>query len=123
MARVSIGVGVILIILGVATYFGTGMTSWTALIPAALGLVVFVAGWRLERSGRTLGPALYVVAGVALLGFLGSLRGVGDFLGLLAGQDVGPPVAPFAQAVTVILCLVLLVSAGRAFVLERRRSG
>jgi len=44
MPSVTIALGVVLIILGLAGYFLTGAVSVTALIPAFFGLVLAVAG-------------------------------------------------------------------------------
>ena len=44
MTRLTIGFGLALVALGIAGYFGTGAVHPTALIPAAVGLVLVVFG-------------------------------------------------------------------------------
>ena len=44
MAKITIGIGFVLIALGVGGYFGTGRESWTALIPAFFGLPLALLG-------------------------------------------------------------------------------
>ncbi len=45
MANVTIGLGIVLLALGLGSYFGSGRTSVTALIPAFFGLPLLVLGW------------------------------------------------------------------------------
>ncbi len=45
MANVTIGLGIVLLALGLGSYFGTGRTSVTALIPAFFGLPLLALGW------------------------------------------------------------------------------
>lgn len=122
MSRVGSMVGVILIVLGVAGYLATGMASVTALIPAFLGIVLFVAGWVGTRSERARTPALTVSVVVAALGFFGSLRGLGDFVTLVSGGSVERPVATVAQVLTALLCLGFLSFVVRWMIGRRRRT-
>ena len=113
VARVGTAVGVVLIVLGLTAYFGTGMASATALIPAFLGLVLYVTGWVGTRREGARTPALVTAVVVAVLGFLGSLRGLGDFMVLVAGGPAERPVGAVAQTLTALLCLGFLTFAAR----------
>ena len=42
MAKTTIIFGVLLVLLGLGSYFGTGRTSLTALIPAGFGLILLI---------------------------------------------------------------------------------
>ena len=44
MARVTVALAILLILLGLVGYFGTGRTSCTALIPAMFGLAFLILG-------------------------------------------------------------------------------
>lgn len=121
--RVASMIGVILIVLGVAGYLATGMASVTALIPAFLGIILFMAGWAGTRSERARTPALVVSVLVAALGFFGSLRGLGDFVTLVSGGTVERPVATVAQMLTALLCLGFLTFVVRWVAGRRRRLG
>ncbi len=112
MTRLSNAIGVILIVTGVAAYVGTGMTSWTALIPAFLGLLFIVLGALGGRPGW-FKPAMIGAAIVAVIGLLGSIGGFGELLALLSGDVVERPVAAIAQSLTAFLCLFFLVAGGR----------
>ncbi len=44
MAKITFGLGLVLIVLGLGAYFGTGRESLTALIPAFFGLPLALLG-------------------------------------------------------------------------------
>jgi hypothetical protein len=118
MASTTIALGVILIVVGLAGYFLTGMVSVTALIPAVFGLVIALAGL-LARDERRRKHAIHGAVLVALLGFLGTVRGlisIGDVFDGTAER----PAAVIAQAVMALLTLGYLILAIRSFVAARR---
>ena len=45
MAKITIGLGLVLIALGLGGYFSTGRESPTALIPVLFGLPLLILGW------------------------------------------------------------------------------
>lgn len=112
MARLSIGLGVLLIVLGVVAYFGTGQSSWTALIPSIIGAVFAVLGW-IALNERARKHAMHAAVLVALLGLIGSLMRPLKALFSDAGLDVNTAVV--VQFITAALCLVFLVLAIRSF--------
>ena len=110
--RTSGLVSVLLVATGIVAYAVTGMSSFTALIPSFLGLVMgaLVA---LAKAKPTLQKhAMHAVVIVALLGALGSL---GRVVPALLGGEIALPVAFAAQVVTTVLCLWLVVAAVRHF--------
>jgi hypothetical protein len=88
MVTVWIGAG--FVVLGVVSYVGSGAESLTALIPAVFGVVLGALGLAGRRQDRR-ALAMHVAAGVAVLGFLGSARGLASLADLLAGRDVDRP--------------------------------
>jgi len=64
--------GLLLIVLGVAGYVGTGRTSLTALIPAIFG-AVFVICALIARTESMRKHAMHVAVAVGLIGALASL--------------------------------------------------
>jgi hypothetical protein len=117
MASTTIALGGALIILGLAGYFLTGAASLTALIPAAFGLVMALAGV-LARDERRRKHAMHAAVIVALLGFLGSIRGllqIGDVVNGTAAR----PAAIVAQTIMAVLTLGYIVMAVRFFVQAR----
>ena len=118
MASTTIGLGAALIVLGLAGYGLTGAASLTALIPAAFGLLLVLAGV-LARNERWRMHAMHAAVLVALLGFLGSARGL---LGLGAVLDgtAARPAATVSQAIMAVLTFVYIVLAVRSFIEARR---
>lgn len=119
MANVAVGFGAVLIVLGIAGYFGSGMVSMTALIPAAFGLVLLVLGV-IARDPEKRKHAMHIAAMVGVLGFLGSARGLGKLIHLLSGQPVERPGAVIAQSVMAILMLIFTWLCVRSFINARR---
>ncbi len=120
MPQVAMGLGVILIVLGVGGYFGTGQASLTALIPAAFGLLFLVLG-ALARRPHLRKHVMHAAAGLALLGVIGAFSGLIAVVRLLGGADLERPVASYAQTAMVLLCLVFLVLCVRSFIQARRQ--
>jgi hypothetical protein len=118
VVQTTIATGIALIVLGLGGYVSTGASSLTALIPAAFGLLFVVAGL-LARHDRLRMHAMHTAAVLALLGFLGSVRG------LLRIADVFHPIstrpaAIVAQAIMALLTLAYIALALRSFVQARR---
>ena len=117
MPATTIALGVALIILGLAGYSLTGAASLTALIPAAFGLVIALSGL-IARDERTRKHAMHAAVVVALLGFLGSVRGLLQ-IGDLFDGTAARPAAIVAQTIMAMLTLGYIVMAVRSFVKAR----
>ena len=118
MASTTVGLGLALIILGLAGYFLTGAASVTALFPAAFGIVIVVAGF-IGRDERRRKHAIHVAVVVALIGLLGSVRGllqIGDFFAGTAAR----PAAVVSQVIMAVLTLGYVILAVRSFIVARR---
>jgi hypothetical protein len=111
--------GIVLDLLGIGFFVGTGAESWTALIPSALGtlLVAFGVVALVRPSLRK--HMMHGAATVALLGLLGSARGLAGLPALLSGQDVARPAAVAAQSATAVLCAIFLALCIVSFVRAR----
>jgi uncharacterized membrane protein len=74
-------VGLILVVLGIVSYVGTGRTSVTALIPAFFGIAFLVLAYvaRTESARRHVMHAAMVVALVGIGGTGSRLLGATDF--------------------------------------------
>lgn len=118
MPALTLAIGAALIALGVGSYVLTGGVSLTALIPAAFGLVMVVAGV-LAQNERMRMHAMHAAVLVALLGFLGSIRGVMGLGKVLDGTAVRPA-AIVAQTIMAVLTLIYVVLAVRSFIAARR---
>jgi hypothetical protein len=119
MPGLSVITGVALIAIGIVGYFGTGRSSPTALIPAAIGVLFVVLGLVARREGARK-HAMHGAAVLALLGIGGTARGVPGAVRWLTGDEVERWQAAVAQGATCLLCAVFLMFAIRSFVRARR---
>ncbi len=106
-AKVTIGYGIALILLGASGYFAVGGASITALIPAFIGLAVLGLGI-LALKGRWVKPALYTAAVLALAGLLGNIGALTHTLRWTFGDDMPRVIAQLARAIMAILSLAYL---------------
>lgn len=117
-AVVGLTLGGVLIVAGIGAYILSGFVSVTAFIPAIFGAAI--AGLSLlgreEKRERT---TIYAIGVLAILGVLGSARGVPDIVMLLTGGSVDSVVAPVAQGVMIVVCLILVLAVGR-YILDTR---
>ena len=118
MPSTTIALGVALIVLGLAGYVLTGAVSLTALIPAAFGVLLVLAGL-LARDDRRRMHAMHAAVVIALLGFLGSFRGVLGIGKVFDGTAVRPA-AIVAQTIMAVLTLGYIVIAVRSFIQARK---
>jgi|PlaIllAssembly_1097288.scaffolds.fasta_scaffold2410447_2 lysylphosphatidylglycerol synthetase-like protein (DUF2156 family) len=119
MPRITVVFGLLLCLVGVGFYAGTGAASVTALIPAFIGLPLVAAGF-LARREALRRHAMHAAALLGTLGVLGSLRGAVQLPALLGGGEVARPAAVAAQSITAALCLVFVALCVRSFVNARR---
>ena len=119
MPSITLALGVALIILGLAGYFLTGGVSVTALIPAAFGLVIALSGL-LARDERKRKHAMHAAVAVALLGFLGSVRGLLQ-IGSVFNGTAARPAAVIAQTIMAVMTLGYVLMGVRSFVRARQR--
>lgn len=118
MPRIALGVGVILIVLGLVAYFGTGMASMTALIPSGFGVLFCICG-ALALKPNMRKHAMHVASVIALVGFIGApMRTV---MKAAQGEAVGwASTAVLVQIATSVVCLIFLILAVRSFIHARR---
>jgi multisubunit Na+/H+ antiporter MnhF subunit len=121
MAKVTIGLAVVLIALGLVGFIGTGSQHYTALIPAALGVLLGIFGalsLSPDPSRRKLFMHINVTLG--LLGFLGTVMGLFQWFQMLAGQIVKNPPATESKAAMALLCLIYVILCVRSFIAARK---
>ena len=107
--------GLILIVLGVASYVLTGRTSVTALIPAAFGAVLVICAL-VARNEAARRHAMHAAVAVGLIGALAALgRGVPA---ALDGGATRPAV--LSQLVMGVLLLIYVALGVQSFIAARR---
>jgi uncharacterized membrane protein HdeD (DUF308 family) len=119
MPTLSLVIGVVLLAVGLGGFIGTGARAPTALIPAALGVLLIASGL-VARNARARRHAMHAAVLVALVGALGCLPGVFRLPALLSGQPLARPAAVASQCITFVLCAAFVVSAVRSFIQARR---
>ena len=119
MPKITIAIAVLMILLGISGYFGTGQASPTALIPSFFGVAMLILGLLALRD-RLRKHAIYAIAAFSFLGFLGTARGLVNYFFMLGGGEVERPAAVPFQAAMAVLCAILIGLSIWFFVRARR---
>ncbi len=120
MASTTMVIGVLMIVLGLAGYFGTGTSSFTALIPAVFG-ILFVALGAAARNPGARRHAMHGAAALALIGFLATVRSFAALPAAMSGAEtLRGPGAVYSQAAFAVLSGILLVLCVKSFIDARR---
>jgi hypothetical protein len=117
MASTTLTFGVVLILLGLASYLLTGMVSLTALIPSAFGAVLALCG-TIARDDRWRKHAMHAAVLIAVLGFGGTVPGLMKIGSVLDGT-AERPAAVIAQTIMAVLMLIYVLLAIRSFIAAR----
>ena len=120
MLTLTTWIGGLLVATGVIAYIATGAASLTALIPAAVGVLLLIAALIGLRSEKARKYAMLVGLAIALLGALGSVMNVVKLGDLFAGSAERPG-AIIASTVMFVLLVVYLIGGVRFFVQARAR--
>jgi hypothetical protein len=120
MRIVTLLFGLFLIALGMVGYVATGSEHWTALIPAAFGLVFLLLG-ELSRRDNLRMHVMHAAALLSLIGFAATARGFLGLARIMGGGEVERPAAVISQSLMALSCLVYLALCIRSFVEARRR--
>lgn len=119
MAKITLWFGLGLMALGIVGYIGSGAESFTALIPAVLGLVLAVLGVVGAQESRRM-MAMHIAVLVAVIGILGSVGGLTSLPDLLSGNDLERPWAVGVQSIMAIVLVVYVALGVRSFIAARR---
>lgn len=117
----SIVLGITLVVVGVGAYVLSDFASITALIPTIFGALIAILGVVGHRGTDRQRQAAYGIGLLAVLGVLGSTRGIPDIIALLTGGAVESTTAVVSQGAMIVICLVLLAAVIQ-FVRETRAS-
>ena len=121
MAKITIGFGLLLVLVAAAGFVATGSAHPTSLIPAAVGLLFVLFGVLAHTDDpkkRMLW--MHVAVTVALLMFLGTVKADIDVFRLAHGVEFPHPIAIEEKAATSLLCLLYVLLCVRSFVAARR---
>jgi len=124
MAKITIVFAVLLIILGLASYFGTGSQHPTALIPTWFGLALGIGGFLAispKESRRKL--FMHINVTIGLVGFIGAAWRALSSYGHARSEGIVPDrIALAAQATMAGLLLIYVLMCVKSFI-DARRSG
>ncbi len=121
MAKVTVLFGVLLIILGVVSFIGTGSKFPTSLIPVAFGILLTTFGGMAETpvSKRRM-LFMHIAVTVGLLGFLATATSLVQVVQLFKGKLFPYPAAIEEKAAMSLLMLIYVLLCVRSFITARR---
>ena len=121
MAKLTIGFGVLLILLGITGYVTTGSAHPTALIPAGIGIFfVFFGIMANSEDSKKRMLWMHISVTVALLVFLGMIPSAIDTLKLSRGASFPHPIAVEEKGALCLLSLIYVLFCVRSFISARR---
>ena len=121
MAKLTIGFGILLVVLGIFGYVATGSAHPTALIPVGIGLLFILFGV-MANSPDTKKRMLWmhISVTVALLVFLGMIPAAIDVYRLAHGVSFPYPAAVEEKAALGLFSLIYVLFCVRSFINARR---
>ena len=118
MAKVTLVFAVLLIVLGLGFYLGTGSKAPTALIPTWFGLALGVFGaLAISPSERRRKLFMHINVTIGLLGFLGA---AGRVIYALTSGHTPDQIAITAQLLMAGLLFIYIILCVRSFIAARR---
>lgn len=120
MPKLSISVGIILIVLGLTSYVATGAASATALIPSFFGIVFALLGLLGQKSEGMRKHAMHAALLLAILGLGGSFGGLISMIGAIGGEMPDRPAAAIGQAFMAVVCIAFLAAGIKSFINARK---
>jgi len=116
LSRLTFVYVILLVLLGLIGYLGTGRQSGTALIPTFFGIVVHLAGLITLRSSKPMVPKVTLLI-LGLIGFVSTIGGVPGTLKLIAGSEITRPAAAISKSImatiSFVYCILLVVCTRR----------
>lgn len=120
MPKLSISVGIILVVLGLISYVATGAASATALIPSFFGIVFAILGLWAKKSESMRKHAMHAALLLAILGLGGSFSGLIAMIGAITGDMPERPAAAIGQAIMAIVCIAFIAAGIKSFINARK---
>jgi hypothetical protein len=121
MAKITVLFGVLLVLLGVASYLLTGHKFPTSLIPVAFGILLITFGGMAETpETRRRMLFMHIAVTVGLLGFLATAPALVSAVQLFKGKLFPYPAAIEEKAAMSLLLLIYVVLCVRSFIAARR---
>lgn len=123
MPVLSMTLGGLLMALGLYTFFTTGATHYTALIPFFAGVVFDAFGAISVAAPKTRKHVMHAAVVAALvLAVAGAVMGLPKLVTLMSGGTVARPTATIAQSIMAGLCAIFVIAAIFSFIAARTTS-
>lgn len=106
--------GILLILLGIISYFVTGMVSITALIPAFFGIVFVILALIANSKPNWKQHIMHASVLLAIIGIIPTIGSVFDLIGGATASSV------IAKAVMALLLIIYLIMAIKSFIAARK---
>jgi hypothetical protein len=121
MAKLTIGFGILLVLLGIFGFVATGSAHPTALIPVWIGLLFVIFGIMANTDNSKKRMLwMHISVTVALLVFLGMIPAAIDVVRLAHGVSFPYPAAVEEKAALGLFCLIYVLFCVRSFIAARR---
>lgn len=122
MAKLTVVFGILLVILGGASFILTGHKFPTSLIPVAFGILLLIFGGMADTpDAKRRKLFMHIAVTVGLLGFLGTASSLVSVVQLINGTKVFPyPAAVEEKAAMASLMLIFVILCVRSFIAARR---
>jgi hypothetical protein len=121
MAKITIGLGVVLILLGIIGYVSTGSHAPTALIPTLVGFILSVLGlFALTDDAKKQMLYMHIAVTIGLLGFLGTAWSIVNYVEMLGGRQFRYPAAVEEKAAMAVVLLFFVLLSVWSFISARR---
>ena len=121
MAKLTIGLGIVLTLTAIVCFALTGSAHPTALIPAGVGLLFVLFGaLAVSPDPKRRMLWMHIAVTLALLMFLGTSPALIQVVRQVQSVALEHPIAVDEKAVTSLLCLLFVGLCGRSFIAARR---
>ena len=121
MAKTTICLGIVLILLGILGFVSTGSHAPTALIPTVVGLILSILGFfALTDDVKKRMLYMHIAVTIGLLGFLGTAWSIVNYIEMLRGRQFPHPVAVEEKAAMAAVLLLFVLLSVQSFIAARR---
>lgn len=121
MAKTTICLGAVLILLGILGFVSTGSHAPTALIPAFVGLILSILGFlALTDDMKKRMLYMHIAVTIALLGFLGTAWSIVNYVEMIRGRQFLHPIAVEEKAAMAVVLLFFVLLCVQSFISARR---
>ena len=122
MAKLTLVLALLLVILGLAGYLGTGSLHPTALIPAWFGLALGICGFlAISPNEKRRKLFMHINVTIGLLGFIGAAgKVVQGYLHATSAGLAPDKIALGSQLTMAVLLLIYVILCVRSFIAARR---